>query len=70
MPVLTFFYFNRLRSARILLIGLKGFGAEVAKNIILSGVKSLTLLDDGLLTEEDTCSQFLAPTDAIGKSVS
>jgi molybdopterin/thiamine biosynthesis adenylyltransferase len=35
----------RLRAARVLLIGVRGLGAEVAKNIVLAGVKSLTLLD-------------------------
>jgi len=30
----------------VLLIGIGGLGAEVAKNIILSGVRSVTLLDD------------------------
>ena len=44
----TFFFNNfygRLRAARVLLIGVSGLGAEVAKNIVLSGIKSLTLLD-------------------------
>jgi len=36
----------RLRASRVLLIGLGGLGAEVAKNIVLAGVRSLTLLDD------------------------
>ncbi|KAK6620443.1 hypothetical protein RUM44_006844 [Polyplax serrata] len=57
---------NRLRKSRVLIIGVKGFGAEIAKNIILSGVKSVVLLDDGYLVEEDTCSQFLAPVQAVG----
>lgn len=60
---------KRLRNSRILIIGVKGFGAEIAKNIILSGVKSVVLLDDGVLTEEDTCSQFLAPVELVGSSV-
>jgi len=30
----------------VLLIGVGGLGAEVAKNIVLAGVRSLTLLDD------------------------
>ena len=29
----------------MLLIGLRGLGAEIAKNIVLAGIKSLTLLD-------------------------
>jgi molybdopterin/thiamine biosynthesis adenylyltransferase len=63
------FYF-RLRGAKILLIGLQGFGAEICKNIILAGVKSVTILDNGVVTDEDACSQFLAPRDQIGKNVS
>lgn len=35
----------RLRGSRVLLAGLGGLGAEVAKNLILAGVKGLTLLD-------------------------
>jgi len=37
---------KRLRGASVLLIGLGGVGAEIAKNIILSGVKAITLLDN------------------------
>ncbi|XP_012264826.1 SUMO-activating enzyme subunit 1 [Athalia rosae] len=59
---------KRLRAARILIIGVNGFGAEVAKNVILAGVKSMTLLDDRDVTRLDICSQFLAPKDAIGKN--
>lgn len=39
------FSLNRLRGSRVLLAGLGGLGAEVAKNLILAGVKGLTLLD-------------------------
>jgi molybdopterin/thiamine biosynthesis adenylyltransferase len=59
-----------LRKARILLIGLQGFGAEICKNIILAGVKAVTILDGGVVTEEDACSQFLAARDQLGKNVS
>lgn len=61
-------FFYRLRAARILLCGLNGLGAEVAKNIILSGVKSVTFLDDTLVTEIDSTSQFLAPTTSLGEN--
>jgi len=30
----------------VLLIGVGGLGAEVAKNVVLAGVRSLALLDD------------------------
>lgn len=59
---------KRLHSAEVLLIGIKGLGAEVSKNLILAGIKSLTILDSGVVTEEDYCYQFLAPTDQIGKN--
>ncbi|KAM7134068.1 LOW QUALITY PROTEIN: SUMO-activating enzyme subunit 1 [Macrochelys suwanniensis] len=36
---------RRLRASRVLLVGMKGLGAEVAKNLILAGVKGLTMLD-------------------------
>lgn len=57
---------KRIRTSRILICGLNGLGAEIAKNIILSGVKSVTLLDDKLVSEIDFCSQFLAPHESIG----
>lgn len=59
---------KRLRAAKVLLIGLNGFGAEIAKNIILAGVKAVTFLDHRNVTAEDRCSQFLAPTESLGKN--
>lgn len=59
---------RRLRNSRVLLIGLRGLGAEIAKNIVLAGIKSLTLLDHTEVTEEDTCSQFLIPQSELGKN--
>jgi molybdopterin/thiamine biosynthesis adenylyltransferase len=49
---------------------MQGFGAEICKNIILAGVKSVTMLDSGVVTDEDGCSQFLTPRDQLGKNVS
>ncbi|XP_055605365.1 SUMO-activating enzyme subunit 1 [Uranotaenia lowii] len=57
---------KRLRAARILIAGLNGLGAEIAKNVILSGVKAVTLLDDKVIQESDFCSQFLAPQSSLG----
>ena len=48
---------------------MKGLGAEVAKNITLAGVKSVTLLDDGVVSIDDICSQFLVPRAELGKNV-
>lgn len=43
--MLVICFCSRLRGSRVLLVGLRGLGAEVAKNLILAGVKGLTLLD-------------------------
>lgn len=59
---------KRLRAARILIAGVNGLGAEIAKNIILSGVKAVTLLDDQAVSESDFCSQFLVPQTMLGKN--
>lgn len=57
---------KRLRTAKVLISGLSGIGAEITKNIILSGVHTVTLSDDKLVTEEDFCSQFLVPRSSLG----
>ncbi|KAH8318726.1 hypothetical protein KR074_004069 [Drosophila pseudoananassae] len=59
---------KRLRTAKILIAGLSGLGAEITKNIILSGVNSVKLLDDKSVTEADFCSQFLAARESLGSN--
>lgn len=59
---------KRLRGSRVLLVGLGGLGAEVAKNLILAGVKGLTLLDHEEVTEESCRAQFLVPVTAQGRN--
>ena len=59
----------RLRASKVLLVGLNGLGAEICKNIVLCGVKSLTLLDDQVVTTRDFTAQFLIPRTDIGKNV-
>ncbi|EDW84987.1 uncharacterized protein Dwil_GK12842 [Drosophila willistoni] len=56
---------KRLRTAKILISGLNGLGAEITKNIILSGVSLVKLHDDKLVTEEDFSSQFLVPRESL-----
>ncbi|XP_029815662.1 SUMO-activating enzyme subunit 1, partial [Manacus vitellinus] len=50
-----------LRASRVLLVGLRGLGAEVAKNLILAGVRGVTLLDHRQVSQDDCGSQFLIP---------
>ncbi|CAL8465328.1 g4863 [Coccomyxa elongata] len=52
-------------AARILIAGCSsGVAAEVAKNIALAGVGSLSLLDDALCKSEGAVCNFLIPADA------
>ncbi|CRK99066.1 CLUMA_CG012119, isoform A [Clunio marinus] len=59
---------KRLRNSKILIAGLNGLGAEIAKNIILGGVKSVTFLDHQIVTENDFASNFLVPRDCLNKN--
>ncbi|KAM3716486.1 SUMO-activating enzyme subunit [Dirofilaria immitis] len=43
---------NRLRNSTVLVAGLSGCGSEVAKNLMLTGLKSLTLLDNKTCGDE------------------
>ncbi|KAG8553110.1 hypothetical protein GDO81_003274 [Engystomops pustulosus] len=59
---------KRLRQSKVLLVGLGGLGAEVAKNLILAGVKGLTLMDHKQVSGEDSHAQFLIPTGSLGRN--
>lgn len=61
--------FARLRTAKILLITLRALGNEVAKNLVLAGIGSLTIVDHEVATEDDLCSQFFVSEEDIGKNV-
>eukprot|EP00124_Ichthyophonus_hoferi_P001728 Ihof_evm11s98 gene=Ihof_evmTU11s98 len=57
---------KRLGAANILVIGMNGLGVEIAKNIILGGVKSVTLYDPNSVTISDLGSQFFLTEADIG----
>jgi len=59
---------KRLRAAKICLIGMRGLGCEVAKNLVLAGIKSMKIVDAAAVSTEDATSQFLAPRDKIGSN--
>jgi ubiquitin-activating enzyme E1 len=58
---------KRMGLSDILVVGLRGLGVEIAKNIALAGVKSLTLHDPKPATLADLSSQFFLHTDDVGK---
>lgn len=59
----------RLRTANILLITIKALGNEIAKNLVLAGIGSLTILDDAAVTADDLGSQFLVTEEHIDMNV-
>lgn len=59
---------RRMQSARVLILGCTGLGCEVAKNIILAGVHSVTLSDDAVVSWRDLgANSFLRESD-LGKN--
>ncbi len=54
---------KRLHATQVLVSGVKGLGCEVAKNLVLAGVKSLTVIDSHQLTADDLKYNYLAPKD-------
>lgn len=49
---------RRMASSNVLISGLGGLGVEIAKNVILGGVKSVTLHDSKTASSSDLGSQF------------
>ncbi|KIP07009.1 hypothetical protein PHLGIDRAFT_71743 [Phlebiopsis gigantea 11061_1 CR5-6] len=63
---------KRMAVSNVLIIGLKGLGVEIAKNIILAGVKSVTVFDPEPVEIKDLSSQvisyFFLRKEDVGKS--
>uniref|UniRef100_A0A2I3RBB5 THIF-type NAD/FAD binding fold domain-containing protein n=1 Tax=Pan troglodytes TaxID=9598 RepID=A0A2I3RBB5_PANTR len=57
-----------LRASHVLLVGMKGLGAEIAKNLILAGVKELTMLDHEQISPEEPGAQFLIRIGSVGRN--
>lgn len=58
---------KRMGASNVLIVGLKGLGVEVSKNIALAGVKSLTLYDPAPVQLADLSSQFFLKPEDVGK---
>jgi len=59
---------RKMATSDVLISGLGGLGVEVAKNVILGGVKSVTLHDSVVCTYSDLSSQFYLNENDIGKN--
>ncbi|XP_037069902.1 ubiquitin-like modifier-activating enzyme 1 isoform X3 [Pollicipes pollicipes] len=58
---------QRMAASNILISGLRGLGVEIAKNVILSGVKRVTLHDPGTVEVADLGSQFFLTEADVGR---
>jgi ubiquitin-activating enzyme E1 len=58
---------KRMGASNILVVGLKGLGVEIAKNIALAGVKSLTLYDPAVVQLADLSAQFFLTPEDVGQ---
>ncbi|KAJ7069908.1 hypothetical protein C8F01DRAFT_1114598 [Mycena amicta] len=58
---------QRMRNATILVVRLKGTATEVIKNIVLSGIGKLVLVDSDDVVEEDLGSGFFFRDEDVGK---
>ncbi|XP_034633194.1 ubiquitin-like modifier-activating enzyme 7 isoform X1 [Trachemys scripta elegans] len=59
---------RRLAKTAVLVSGMKGLGVEIAKNIILAGVKSITVHDPGNVQWSDLSSQFFLSESNVGQN--
>lgn len=49
---------EKIRSANVLIITMKALANEIAKNLVLAGIGSLTVVDHEIVTEADLGAQF------------
>ncbi|KAF1362060.1 hypothetical protein EJ07DRAFT_163935 [Lizonia empirigonia] len=59
---------EKIRTANILLVSIKALANEIAKNLVLAGIGSITLADHENVTEDDLGAQFFISDDHVGKN--
>eukprot|EP00124_Ichthyophonus_hoferi_P005656 Ihof_evm2s884 gene=Ihof_evmTU2s884 len=57
---------ERIRSSKVLVVGMGTLSIEVLKNLILIGVKSAVIMDDQLVTNDDYCGSLFLQSEAKG----
>jgi ubiquitin-activating enzyme E1 len=58
----------KLRKANVLISGLGGVGVEIAKNLILGGIRNVTLHDTKTTTWHDLSSQYYLSEEDLGRN--
>jgi len=59
---------KRMGVSNILVSGMSGLGVEIAKNVVLGGVKSVTVQDRENVKNKDLSSQYFLTQEDIGKN--
>ncbi|XP_061760453.1 ubiquitin-like modifier-activating enzyme 1 [Nerophis ophidion] len=59
---------KRMQNSNVLISGMRGLGVEIAKNVILGGVRSVTVHDQGIAEWRDLSSQFYIREEDLGKN--
>ncbi|KAG0150261.1 hypothetical protein CROQUDRAFT_130822 [Cronartium quercuum f. sp. fusiforme G11] len=59
---------RKMANSNVLIVGMTGLGVEIAKNICLAGVKSVTIHDPDLTKKTDLGTQFFLRETDIGKA--
>ncbi|RKF56158.1 DNA damage tolerance protein RHC31 [Erysiphe neolycopersici] len=59
---------EKIRKAKVLLIRMKALANEIAKNLVLAGIHSLTIVDHETVSESDLGAQFFISESDIGKN--
>ncbi|KAJ2985901.1 hypothetical protein NUW58_g5287 [Xylaria curta] len=59
---------QKIQAANILLISMKALANEIAKNLVLAGIGSLTIVDDQIVTEADLGAQFFLSQENLGQN--
>ncbi|KAF1851019.1 uncharacterized protein K460DRAFT_274810 [Cucurbitaria berberidis CBS 394.84] len=59
---------EKIRTANILLVSIKALANEIAKNLVLAGIGSITLADHETVTEADLGAQFFLSDADVGKN--
>eukprot|EP01091_Cochliopodium_minus_P000175 TRINITY_DN101_c0_g2_i1.p1 TRINITY_DN101_c0_g2~~TRINITY_DN101_c0_g2_i1.p1 ORF type:complete len:1026 (-),score=378.99 TRINITY_DN101_c0_g2_i1:76-3153(-) len=57
----------KMQQAKILVSGLKGLGMEIAKNVVLMGIRKCTIYDNEKVEIRDLSSQFFLREGDVGK---
>ncbi|WWD17448.1 hypothetical protein CI109_101889 [Kwoniella shandongensis] len=58
---------KKMATSNVLIVGMKGLGVEIAKNVALAGVKTVTIYDPAPVEIADLGTQFFLREEDVGK---